>query len=74
MELHCVQTELILTFQSLAIVDKATFRNCLVSMHPNSIKADIPTTHAITLYIQNQFVEFINKLKETICVSSIYIS
>ena len=25
MELHCAQTELILTFQSLAVVDKATF-------------------------------------------------
>ncbi|KAK2464611.1 hypothetical protein APHAL10511_003400 [Amanita phalloides] len=56
--------------QSLAIADKATFRNCLVSMRPNSIKADIPTTHTITLYIHNQFVKFIDRLKETICQGS----
>jgi hypothetical protein len=39
-------------------------------MRPNSNKADIPTTHAVTSYIHNQFVEFIDKLKETIQVSS----
>ena len=55
--------EVLKAVTEFVIVDKATFQNCLVSMCPNSIKADIPTTHAITSYIQNQFVEFINKLK-----------
>ena len=66
--------EVLKAVAKFVIADKATFQNCLMHMCPNSIKADILTTHTITSYIQNQFIEFINKLKETICVSSIFYS
>ena len=49
--------------QSLAVADKASFRNCLVSMCPNAQKVDLPSTHDISSYIHNAFVEFIGSLK-----------
>ena len=40
-----------LLHQSLSVVDKATFQNCLVAMRPRATKADIPSTHNITTFI-----------------------
>ena len=56
--------------QSLAVANKATFRNCLVTMRPKAIKADLPSTHDIQTYIHNQFVAFFNKLKAKFKVST----
>ena len=55
--------------QSLAVANKASFRNCLVSMRPKSITKDIPSTHNVATYIHNQFVERLKELKGDILVS-----
>jgi hypothetical protein len=50
------------------VADKARFRNCLVSMRPNTNKADLPTAHDVSLYIHNAFVNHLKELKEEIQV------
>ena len=50
------------------VADKAQFWNCLVSMRPNTIKADLPTAHDVTLYIHNAFINHLQVLKEEIQV------
>ncbi|KAF8239820.1 hypothetical protein L208DRAFT_1235682 [Tricholoma matsutake] len=55
--------------QSLAMANKALFCNCLVSMRPKSITKDILSTHNVTTYIHNQFVEWLEELKGDILVS-----
>ncbi|KAG2752566.1 hypothetical protein P692DRAFT_20725987 [Suillus brevipes Sb2] len=49
--------------QSLVVADKPAFRNCLVAMRPNAILADIPSTHDVSAYIHNAFIEFFKDLK-----------
>ncbi|KAF8222521.1 hypothetical protein L208DRAFT_1322218, partial [Tricholoma matsutake] len=44
------------------------FQNCLVSMRPNTNKADLLTAHDISLYIHNTFVNHLQELKEEIQV------
>ncbi|KAG2754231.1 hypothetical protein P692DRAFT_20721124 [Suillus brevipes Sb2] len=58
--------------QSLAVVNKATFRNCLVAMRPSATKADIPSTHDITVFIHNSFLDFFKQIKSEIQVSHVY--
>lgn len=55
--------------KSLAVADKAAFRNCLVSMRPKAVRQDIPSTHQVTTYIHNEFVKWLNVLKSDILVS-----
>ncbi|KAF9228571.1 hypothetical protein BS17DRAFT_654140, partial [Gyrodon lividus] len=52
--------------QSLAVANKPTFRNCLVAMRTNTSKADLPSTHDISTYIHNSFVEFLSTIKTRI--------
>ncbi|KIK95567.1 hypothetical protein PAXRUDRAFT_140369 [Paxillus rubicundulus Ve08.2h10] len=54
--------------QSLLVVDKSAFRNCLVAMRPAATRADLPSTHDISIFIHNTFVSFINNLKSEIQV------
>ena len=61
-------------YQSLAVVNKTVFKNCLVSMRPNAVNADLPMTHEVTKVIHDQFIEFIDKLKQRVQVSNIYFS
>ncbi|KAI9567029.1 hypothetical protein HD554DRAFT_2024527, partial [Boletus coccyginus] len=42
--------------------------NCLVAVQPNTTKADLPSTHNISTFIHNEFVEFIKHLKAEIQV------
>jgi hypothetical protein len=51
------------------VADKARFRNCLVSMRPNTNKADLPTAHDVSLYIHNAFVNHLQEIKEEIQVT-----
>ena len=57
-----------LLHQSLSVVDKVTFWNCLVAMRPRATKADIPSTHDITTFIHNAFTNFLKELKAEIKV------
>ena len=52
------------------MANKLAFRNCLVAMHPNTNKADIPSTHDVLTYIHNSFVDFLQNLKHRIQVST----
>ncbi|KIM57892.1 hypothetical protein SCLCIDRAFT_59477, partial [Scleroderma citrinum Foug A] len=54
--------------QSLAVANKPAFRNCLVAMRPNANKADIPSSHDISTFIHNSFVDFLQNLKHRIQV------
>ncbi|KAG1859619.1 hypothetical protein DFJ58DRAFT_609671, partial [Suillus subalutaceus] len=49
--------------QSLAVANKTTFRNCLVTMRPASTTAELPLTHDITTYIHNAFIKLIESVK-----------
>jgi hypothetical protein len=55
--------------QALAVANKTTFKNCLVAMRPRATKSDIPTTHDVTVYIHNQFANWLKELKGDIIVS-----
>lgn len=59
-----------LVAKSLAVVDKAAFRNCLVAMRPRSTNADLPSTHNVKTYIHNEFVQMLNEFKNQISVGS----
>ena len=52
------------------MADKPAFRNCLVAMRPNAILADIPSTHDVSAYIHNAFIEFFKDLKVQMQVST----
>jgi hypothetical protein len=52
------------------VASKATFRNCLVAMRPKAKIVDLPSTHNVTKYIHNQFVEWLKDLKKDIAVSN----
>lgn len=41
-------------------------------MRPNATKADIPSSHDISTFVHNEFVDFIKQLKEEIQVSRIF--
>jgi hypothetical protein len=51
------------------VASKARFHKCLVVMHPDTVKVDLPTPHDITTYIHNQFINLINMLKDKVHVS-----
>ncbi|KAF8225168.1 hypothetical protein L208DRAFT_1018610, partial [Tricholoma matsutake] len=52
--------------QLLAVVDKALFRNCLITMRPKTIKNNLPSTHDVSVYIHNCFIEQLKLLKKEI--------
>ncbi len=54
--------------KSLAVAKKTHFRNCLVSMRPNAVNEDLPTTHDIMTYVHNEFISFMQRLKVKIKV------
>jgi hypothetical protein len=56
--------------QSLAVADKDLFRNCLVTMRPKTTKNDLPSTHDVSVYIHNRFVDQLKLLKKEISVST----
>ncbi|KAG2352929.1 hypothetical protein BDR07DRAFT_1497388 [Suillus spraguei] len=64
--LHAVAKFMVCDDQSLAVANKATFRNCLVAMWPAAMKVDIPSMHNITTYIHNAFLDFFVQLKSDI--------
>jgi hypothetical protein len=51
------------------VAGKPVFRNCLVAMRPKSVRQDMPSTHEVTTYIHNEFVNWLNQLKSDILVS-----
>jgi hypothetical protein len=57
--------------QALAVAGKATFRNCLVAMRPKVSSLDLPSTHDVSMYIHNEFVECLRKLKDDINASNL---
>ena len=54
--------------------DKATFRNCLVVMHPLMKVSDLPSTHETRLYLHNAFFQRLKKLKQDIEVCLLFVS
>jgi maltodextrin utilization protein YvdJ len=56
----------------LVVADKALFRNCLVIMRPKTTKNDLPSTHDVSVYIHNRFVDQLKLLKKEILVSTTF--
>jgi hypothetical protein len=56
--------------QVLAVVEKPVFRNCLTTMRPTTMGKDLPSTHNVVVYIHNEFVAWLKKLKNDILVSN----
>jgi hypothetical protein len=50
------------------VANKAVFRNCLVSMRPSALKADLPSRNDIVTYTHNEFISFFSNLKTRINV------
>jgi hypothetical protein len=57
--------------QAFEVANKATFRNCLTSMRPQTMKADLPTAYGVKMCLLNEFVDHLNELKATITVSPV---
>jgi hypothetical protein len=55
------------------MASKASFRNCLVAMRPKAMIVDLPSTHDVSKYIHNKFVEWLTDLKMQIRVSNMII-
>lgn len=53
----------------MAVADKALFRNCLVAMRPKTTKNDIPSSHDVSVYLHNHFIDQLKLLKSEIMVS-----
>jgi hypothetical protein len=53
---------------SLAVANKAVFRNCLVVMRLKTTKADVLTTHDIMSHLYNECVRWLQELKADIKV------
>ncbi|KAF8231212.1 hypothetical protein L208DRAFT_1197726, partial [Tricholoma matsutake] len=47
-------------------VNKALFRNCLVTMRPKMIGNNLPSTHNVLVYLHNCFIEQLKLLKKEI--------
>ncbi|KIL54030.1 hypothetical protein M378DRAFT_49908, partial [Amanita muscaria Koide BX008] len=52
--------------QSLAVVNKKTFRNQLVIMRPKTMNNDLPSTHNVMTYIHNEFCSVLESMKAAI--------
>ncbi|KAM6489238.1 hypothetical protein JOM56_015408 [Amanita muscaria] len=55
--------------QAFEVASKPSFRNCLTSMRPQTIKADLPSAYDVKICLQNEFVRYLNELKATVAVS-----
>ncbi|KAF8232504.1 hypothetical protein L208DRAFT_1271735, partial [Tricholoma matsutake] len=54
--LHAVTQFIAVDDQSLAVVNKTTFQNCLVTMRPRTISPELPMTHDVLNHLHNEFV------------------
>ena len=53
------------------MANSTVFRNCLVAMRPTSNAADLPSTHDITTYIHNTFIDSLKQqLQVIICTTT----
>ncbi|KAH9013977.1 hypothetical protein EDB85DRAFT_1843349, partial [Lactarius pseudohatsudake] len=52
--------------QAFEVANKPSFRNCLTSMRPQTIKADLPSAHDVKVCLQNEFVRHLDELKATV--------
>lgn len=66
--LDAIAKHIVCDDQALALADNATFKNCLVAMRPRATSADLPSTHDVTVYINNEFIAVLTQLKARITV------
>ena len=57
--------------QPLALADNPAFRNSLMAMRPKSTTSDLPSTYDVKVYLHNEFVKRMGKVKEEITVSNL---
>ncbi|KAH9021044.1 hypothetical protein EDB85DRAFT_1872066 [Lactarius pseudohatsudake] len=56
--------------QAFELANKASFRNCLVAMRPQSTKEDLPSAYDIKVYLRNRFVNHMKEVADEIKVSN----
>ncbi|KAF8337832.1 hypothetical protein F5887DRAFT_890332 [Amanita rubescens] len=54
--------------QAFEVANKPSFRNCLTSMRPQTIKADLPNAYNVKTCLHNEFATYMKELKGTISV------
>ena len=54
----------------MAVADKSLVRNCLINMRPKTTIKELPSTHDVSVYIHNRFVDQLKLLKNEISVST----
>ena len=64
----------IFVLKAFALVSKAVFRNCLTVMQPKTRTKELPSAHDVTIYIQNEFIRFMDQIKQVIQVSGYLIA
>jgi hypothetical protein len=57
--------------QALTVAKKSVFYNCLIVIRPRTTHRDLPSRHDLEVYIHNEFVECLEKLKCEIIVSNV---
>lgn len=50
--------------QSLSVVNKPAFRNCLVAMRPKTRTKELPSIHGVNTHIHNEFAKHLDEMKE----------
>lgn len=64
----------IFVLKAFALVSKAVFRNCLTVMRPKTRTKELPSAHDVAIYIQNEFIRFMDQIKQVIQVSGYLIA
>ena len=55
--------------QALAVADNVAFQNCLIAMHPRTLKAELPSTWDVSVCLHNETKKWLKKMKSDIEVS-----
>ncbi|KAF8622594.1 hypothetical protein AX15_006893 [Amanita polypyramis BW_CC] len=64
--LHALAQLITCDDQAFALVSKAVFRNCLTMMWPKTKTKELPSAHDVVIYIQNEFIRFMDQIKQVI--------
>ena len=59
--------------KAFALVSKAVFRNCLVVMRPKTRTKEFLGPYDIETHLQNEYIKFMDQIKQAIQVSAIYL-
>ncbi|KZT31287.1 hypothetical protein SISSUDRAFT_957387, partial [Sistotremastrum suecicum HHB10207 ss-3] len=62
--LHAVAQYVVTKDIPLSHAGSAAFRNALTSMRPHTKSSELPSSHDVSVYINNQYIDLLNEFKE----------